>query len=60
MIGEIEEEARKERGTKTVMGMAVIQEQDPHYRPKKAKRSPAPRFHAKDDGMVAEYSARFR
>ncbi len=40
--------------------MAVIQEQNPHYRPKKAKRSPAPRFHATDDdvflGMVAEYS----
>ncbi len=39
--------------------MAVIQEQNPHYRPKKAKRSPAPRFHATDDdvyfGLVAEY-----
>jgi hypothetical protein len=37
--------ARMERGT-SVLGVGAVLRQNPHTRPNKTKKSPAPRFHA--------------
>ena len=48
LVADIEEEAaarRKKTGVKP-MGPAAILTQDPHHRPARSKKSPAPAFHA--------------
>ena len=48
LVEEIETEAAvdREESGKRVLGVAKIYAQDPHHRPDKPKRSPAPAFHA--------------
>ncbi len=49
LIRDIEREAAAERRTteKPVRGADAVTEMDPHYRPVKLDRSPAPDFHAR-------------
>jgi len=49
LIHDIESEAAAERRAtgKSVLGAEAVMEVDPHYRPVKLDRSPAPRFHAR-------------
>jgi len=48
LVAEIESEAaaERERTGSQVLGVAAIQSQQPHSRPERSKKSPAPLFHA--------------
>ena len=46
MVDEIEIEAATARQDKPSLGIKAILAQDPHSRPQRSKKSPAPRFHA--------------
>jgi REP element-mobilizing transposase RayT len=56
LVEEIESEAATRRANtgRKPLGMAAIQGQDPHARPRKLKRSPAPLFHAMSQNIHKE------
>ena len=65
----IEEEAARERETtgETVLGAEAVVSRDPHHRPEKMDRSPAPRFHTATESArrllydaYSEFLAAFR
>jgi hypothetical protein len=56
LVAEIESEAaaQRERTGSQVLGVAAIRRQQPHSRPKRSKKSPAPLFHAASKAVRRE------
>ena len=57
LVAEIESEAaaQRERSGSQVLGVAAIRRQQPHSRPKRSKKSPAPLFHAMSKAVRREF-----
>jgi hypothetical protein len=56
LVAEIESEAaaQRERSGSQVLGVAAIRRQQPHGRPRRSKKSPAPLFHAASKAIRRE------